>query len=204
MAKRRKVGNLLALGVLSTIVFRPMHPYEIASRLKAWGKERDMGIKWGSLYTVVANLEKHGFIEAVGSTRQGGRPERTTYRITEAGRAEMIDWIRELVSTPEREALRFTAGLSVIVALGPDEAADLLRQRLAALEKDLADQREVLAHAAAELPRILLIEAEYEIAIRAAEAEWVRSFLAELDEGTLADVEMWRTFHKTGQMPPEL
>ena len=85
MAKRRKVGNLLGLAVLSAVALKPMHPYEIASVLRERGKDQDIPIKWGSLYTVVANLEKHGFLKAAESVRQGGRPERTVYRITEAG-----------------------------------------------------------------------------------------------------------------------
>src|SRR2546426_6652917 len=101
MAKRRKVSNLLALAVLGVLVQRPMHPYEMASVLRARGKDQDLPIKWGSLYTVVRNLDKHGLLEAAESARQGGRPERTIYRITEAGRAELVDWTRELVSTPE-------------------------------------------------------------------------------------------------------
>ncbi|HZC27992.1 MAG TPA: PadR family transcriptional regulator, partial [Actinopolymorphaceae bacterium] len=75
MARRRKVGNLLALAVLSAVVERPMHPYEMASVLRERGKDNDMKIKWGSLYTVVQNLEKHGLLEATESMRQGGRPE---------------------------------------------------------------------------------------------------------------------------------
>lgn len=69
MAKRRKVGNLLALAVLSALVQRPMHPYEMATTLRAWGKEQDMEIKWGSFYTVIRNLDKHQLIEAVESPR---------------------------------------------------------------------------------------------------------------------------------------
>ena len=103
MAKQRKVGNLLALAVLSTVIERPMHPYEIASLLRSRGKEDDMDIKWGSLYTVVRNMVKHGFIEVVDTERAGARPERTVYRITDAGRAELVDWARELVSTPQPE-----------------------------------------------------------------------------------------------------
>jgi len=84
--KRRKVGNLLGLAVLSVVLERPMHPYEMAAVLKERGKDADLPIKWGSLYTVVANLEKHGFLAAVESVKDGGRPERTVYRITPAGR----------------------------------------------------------------------------------------------------------------------
>ena len=59
MAKKRKVANLMALAVLATVVQRPMHRYEMASLMRARGKDRDMDIKWGSLYTVVASLEKN-------------------------------------------------------------------------------------------------------------------------------------------------
>src|ERR1700716_614475 len=122
-----------------------MHPYEMASLLRTRGKERDMKIKWGSLYTVVQNLEKHGLVEATESVRQGGRPERTIYRLTDAGREELEDWVRELVSTPEPEQRRFEAGLSVLGILPPDEAMSLLRQRLGLLEEAIAGQRVMLA-----------------------------------------------------------
>ena len=84
MAAKRKVDNLMALAVLATVVQRPMHRYETASPMRACGKDQDMDVKWGSLYTVVQNLAKHGFLEVVGTSRQGARPERTVFRITEA------------------------------------------------------------------------------------------------------------------------
>ena len=114
MAERRKVSNLLALGVLSVLMAgRPMYPYEMANLLRRTGKERDLNIKWGSFYTVVRNLEKHGFIVATGSDRERGRPERTSYTLTGAGQAELRDWLRELVAEPEAENPRFGAALSV-------------------------------------------------------------------------------------------
>ncbi|GAA4599608.1 PadR family transcriptional regulator [Planotetraspora phitsanulokensis] len=204
MARRRKVGNLLALAVLSAVMERPMHPYEMASVLRERGKDRDMNIKWGSFYTVVRNMEKHGLLEATESVRQGGRPERTVYRITDAGRAELVDWVRELVSTPEREFFRFEAGLSVLVVLPPDEVTTLLGQRLSLLEAEIADARESLERVAGEIPRVLLLEAEYDLAMREAEATWVRSLLGELTSGSLPELELWRRFHETGQIPQEV
>ena len=203
MAKRRKVANVLALAVLGTVVQRPMHPYEMASMLRERGKDQDIKIKWGSLYTVVGNLEKHGLIEAAETARQGGRPERTVYRITDAGRAELVDWVRELVSTPEREQPRFEAGLSMLGALAPDDAIDLLRRRLDVLEGQLAEQRETLARHSAELPRLFLIENEYDLALREAEAAWVRAVLGELTDGTFPGLAQWREYHETGRLPPE-
>ncbi|WP_248963498.1 PadR family transcriptional regulator [Sphaerisporangium perillae] len=203
MAKRRKVGNLLALAVLTVVVQRPMHPYEMASVLRARSKDQDMKIKWGSLYTVVGNLEKHGFIEAAESTRQGGRPERTVYRITDTGREELRDWTRELVSTPDPEPSSFEAGLSVMGGLPPEEVTDLLRRRLARLEKETARRRESLESERREIPRLFLIEAEYDLAIREAEAAWVRSLLDELTTGSFPGLAQWRAFHETGRLPPE-
>ncbi|MGW4678669.1 PadR family transcriptional regulator [Micromonospora taraxaci] len=204
MAKRRKVGNLLALAVLSALVQRPMHPYEMATTLRAWGKEQDMEIKWGSFYTVIRNLDKHQLIEAVESLREGRRPERTVYRITDAGRAELVDWARELVSTPMPEHPRFRAGLSVLAALHPDEATDLLRQRLDRLDGALRRDRETLAAHLREIPRLFLVETEYDLAMRDAEAAWLRALLVELTSGSYPGLDTWRAFHETGEMPAEL
>ncbi|SHF82944.1 PadR family transcriptional regulator [Streptoalloteichus hindustanus] len=203
MTQRRKVGNLLALAVLATVVQRPMHPYEMASVLRARGKEDDMEIKWGSLYTVVRNLTKHGFLAVVDSTREGARPERTVYRITDLGRAELVDWARELVSTPVPERPRFKAGLSVLAALAPEEAAALLRQRLDALTAANAASRAELARHS-DVPRLFLVEGEYELAVREAEAAWVRALLDELDSGTFPGLAQWRHWHATGEVPVEL
>ena len=75
--QRRRVSNPLALAVLATLRTRPMHPYEMATTMRAQGKERSIKLNYGSLYTVVDNLAKHGLIEAMEASREGRRPERT-------------------------------------------------------------------------------------------------------------------------------
>jgi DNA-binding PadR family transcriptional regulator len=153
---RRKVSNLMALSLLSLLTERPMYPYEMASKLREYGKDQAIKINWGSLYTVVQNLEKHGFIEAVEVAREGRQPERTTYRITEAGRDELKDWLRELLSEPEREYTRFEAALGECGILAPDELIGLLRQRLEALEEAIAAHQQGLTAMEAQLPRLFL------------------------------------------------
>ncbi|TDD18775.1 PadR family transcriptional regulator [Nonomuraea diastatica] len=204
MPKRRRVGNLMALAVLTAVVQRPMHPYEMASVLRARGKDQDMPIKWGSLYTVVRNLEKHGLLEVVESGRQGARPERTIYRVTDAGRQEADDWTRELLSAPEREPSAFEAGLSVMGGLGPDEVAALLRQRLDELRRQIGDDRRGLDQQRGELPRLFLLESEYALAMREAQARWVSSLLADLGGGVFPGLEEWRAYHRTGRMPSDV
>ncbi|MFG2058874.1 PadR family transcriptional regulator [Micromonospora sp. NPDC048930] len=202
MPGRRKVGNLLALAVLSVLVERPMHPYEMATTLRDRGKDQDMGIKWGSFYTVVRNMERHGLIAPVESVREGRRPERTVYRITDDGRAELVDWARELVSTPVTEHPRFRAGLSVLGALHPDEATALLRQRLGRLEDEIRSERAALAEHARVVPRLFLVESEYDLTIREAEVAWIRSLLAEFTSGSYPGLDEWRAYHEAGAPEP--
>ncbi|OAP27221.1 MULTISPECIES: PadR family transcriptional regulator [Amycolatopsis] len=199
--KRRKVSNMLGLAVLSTLCERPMHPYEVATLLRERGKEGDLKIKWGSLYTVVGNLEKHGFVEAVENVREGARPERTVYRITEAGQAELEDWVAELLGAPDPEPTRFHTGLSVMLALGPEVVARQLGHRVGELERMIEDRVEVLAKMRTEQPRLVLVEAEYQLAMWRAEAEWVRGLYEELATGAIPGVEEWRRYRETGELP---
>ena len=203
VAKRRKVGNLLALSLLSLLAQQPMYPYEMAQTLRARGKEQNFKINWGSLYTVVANLEKYGFIEEAGTDREGRQPERTTYQITEPGMAELRDWLSELLSVPEDERGGFVTALSEAGILPPDEVIGLLTTRLATLDKANAAQQADLARWAERLPRALLIETEYQLAMRVAQAEWLRGLLGELVEGTISGMDAWRRIHETGEVPPE-
>jgi DNA-binding PadR family transcriptional regulator len=200
MARRRKVGNLLALSLLTLLSERPMYPYEMASMLRERGKDNAIKINWGSFYTVVQNLEKYGFIEAVEVAREGRQPERTTYRITDAGRAELEDWLRELLSVPEREHTSFEAALGESAVLPPDELIDLLQQ-LAALEKANGQLQAQLQTLVRQLPRLFLIESEFYLAQRRAEEEWVRGLLEEFTAGTFPGLDDWRRFHATGEVP---
>jgi DNA-binding PadR family transcriptional regulator len=202
MAKR-KLSNPLALAVLSMCAETPRHPYEMAQVLRQRGKQGSIKINFGSLYTVVQNLEKHGFIEAEVTERDGRRPERTVYAITEAGRTEMRDWLSELLSVPVKEYPQFEAGLSLAGSLPPDEVEALLRKRLAALDEGASAQARILEEWRAVLPEIFLVEADYALAMRRAEAEWLRGLLRRMEAGTLSGMDGWRQFYATGVPPQE-
>jgi DNA-binding PadR family transcriptional regulator len=199
----RAVSNLLGLAVLGVLAQRPMHRYEIATTIRQQGKDDDMAVRWGSLYTVVKNLERHGFVEATGTERTGARPERTIYQITAAGRAEMADWTRELLVDTGREHPRFAAGLSMLGALPPGEVVVLLRDRLTRLESATASRRADLDRWSQDVPRLFLIEEEYGLTMQKSEAEWVRGLLAELEDETLPGLEGWRAHHAALPDPAE-
>ena len=128
MTTKRKIHNPLALAVLACLTEHPMHPYEIATTLRERGKDQSIKLNYGALYTVVEALQRHGLIVAQETEREGRRPERTVYCLTEAGRMEIIDWISELISRPAKEYTQFEAGLSLIPVLPPEDAVALLTQ----------------------------------------------------------------------------
>src|SRR3954465_9317612 len=109
MSPIRRRANPLALAVLSCLNERPMHPYEISTTLRTRGKEQSIKLNYGSLYAVVESLAKHGMIRPRETVREGRRPERTVYEITESGAAGPDDWLAELLSTPTRELTSLAA-----------------------------------------------------------------------------------------------
>ncbi len=201
MGQRRKLSNPLALAVMVFLKERPMHPYEIARLLRQRGKEHTIKINFGSLYTVVQNLEKHGFVEVAGVQKEGNRPERTVYGLTPAGHAETHDWLADLVAVPAQEYPLFATALSLIAPLHPDEVRELLGERAHTLETHVAALRAVLAKLTAEMPRVFLVETEYQLHMIEAEAAWVRGLLKELAAETLSGAKEWRAWHDTGSVP---
>jgi DNA-binding PadR family transcriptional regulator len=151
---------------------------------------------------VVATLEKRGLIRAVETVREGKRPERTIYAVTPAGRAEMNEWLSDLVAAPQKEYLQFEAALALIAGLSPDHVATLLKARCFALEASL--EVEKVGKAQAEewgLPRLFLLEGEYIGVLRRAELEWVRGLIADIESGELEGIEGWRAWVEGGVNP---
>src|SRR5919206_2704359 len=141
MASKRKTSNPLALAVMALLYERPMHAYEMVAVMRERGKHESVRLKYSSLYSVVEALEREGLILPLETVREGRRPERTVYELTETGRVEFLGWLRELLSEPVKEYTQFAAGLSFIPALPPAEAATLLERRVRLLEEEVGEMR---------------------------------------------------------------
>ena len=201
MTYKRKVGNLLALAVMAYLSEQPMHPYELGRTLRDHGDARSIKFNHGSLYMVVGQLAKAGYITELETSRAGQRPERTVYALTDAGRAEFRNWLRDLVAEPQYEYPHFVAALSIIGALPPSEVVPLLRQRLARLGQERAEVRgyidTALAQGALEL---FLVEEEYRLALMAAETTFVEQFIDRITDPETGWGNRWAEFR--GEPPP--
>lgn len=197
MTSKRKVSNPLALAALACLFERPMHPYEMASTMRQRGKDNSIKLNYGSLYSVVEALQKYKLIRVAETERDGNRPERTVYEITDAGRLELSDWLSELLDTPVKEYTQFEAGLSLLPALSPEDALARLQDRCEKLKIELAQLRSARDHVVQMgLPRIFWLEGEYWYKLREAELAWVEELAQEIRNGKLEGQEQWKTWHQ--------
>jgi len=175
--ERRAVGNLLALAVLAYLTQGPMHPYELGRTLQHNGDARSIKYRHASLYMVVDQLTRAGLVEPTESVKDGARPERTVYALTEAGRVELTAWLRDLLGRPHHEHPQFVAALSLVAALPPDDVVELLGHRLDGLAEQRSEIESVIAQAAgAGVPALFLVEEEYRLAVLDAEVVFCRRF----------------------------
>lgn len=198
MAKRA-VSNPLALAVLALLTEGPTHPYDMARTMRERRKEQSIKLNYGSLYTVIEQLVRAGFVVATETVRHEGRPERTTYALTETGQFELHDWISDLVTTPAREYTRFEAALALLGVLPPDEACRLLTVRVERLAAQIRALRaEVEGAIGGGVHPIFLVETDYRIAMDTAEMRFVEQMLAKLRTDS-EFVRPWREFHEGGR-----
>ena len=124
---------------------------------------------------------------AAGRTCRG-RPQRTPYAVTGVGRSELVRRLDAQVRTPRREFPEFLSAVSQLGVLGPERAADALSERARRLAALIAEDRRRLDEAldGGSVSRLLVIEAEYALAMMRAERRWVLALVRDIASGRLA------------------
>lgn len=177
----------VALAVLCFLIEEPMHPYRMQQLIKERGKDEVINVRHRtSIYQTIERLHRDGAIAIQGKKKNEGRPDLIVYEITDLGRNAAYSWIREMISKPAQEFLEFPAAVSFLAMLTPEDVALLFKQRIDALENTLArlqDQFEI--GASLDLPRLFLLEAEYQRTLLVAEVEWLQSVIADIQSHKL-------------------
>jgi DNA-binding PadR family transcriptional regulator len=176
----------LGLAVLGLLYGGPLHPYRMQRLLKEWGKDQVINVgQRSSLYKTIGRLSKAELIAVRQTERNQQYPERTVYEITEVGRRFVLEWLTEMLSRHHNEYPSFPAALSFAMLLGPAGVLSALRDRADSLRNTVIGMRAALTSYEPDLPRVTLIESEYQLAISEAELRWVEQIVAELADGTL-------------------
>lgn len=176
----------LALSILELLDEQPMHPYEMASKMRARHHDEFIRLNFGTLYHSVEVLERNGWILPVEREKEGKRPERTIYKLTKSGREVLTTTLGELLRQPRKEYPHFAAGLMFMHHLTAKQAAVNLKERAAMLDVVVAKFQSVLEELLRRgVTRLALIEVEHKIAMLDAERKWVRGLQREIEEGKL-------------------
>ncbi|MDT9664032.1 PadR family transcriptional regulator [Rhodococcus qingshengii] len=176
----------LGITVLGLLSERSMHPYEMYQLASVRRGDQLVKIKPGSLYHMVSRLEKQELLASIGTDREGNRPERTTYEITARGREALEHQLREMLAVPVREYPRLPLALAEMHNLSASTACQMLRIRLAHLDKTIAKfEADYEALKAAEKPRIFTVGADYAHALTVAEREWIGALVTDIESGEM-------------------
>jgi DNA-binding PadR family transcriptional regulator len=178
---KRPFSNPLALAILVLLYERPMHPYEMATTLRERRKESSIKLNYGALYAVIEQLKREGFIAVREVLKEGKHPAKTVYELRSLGETELIDWMRELVSSPVKEFPMFEAAISLLPVLPPEEVIELLEIRIGLLEKTIEEiEEEERICRKMKLPRLFSLESEYYKAMTLAEYEFSKDLLSDI------------------------
>src|SRR5215207_1052992 len=196
----------LALVVLALLYEAPMHPYRMQQLIKERGKDEVVNVRQrASVYQTIDRLHRLGLITPKEKVREERWQERTVYELTDEGRRTFREWMNDALSTRAREFPAFPVAVSLLGLLTPEEALRQLETRVAALEDEVAQIDSQYGRAAVEgLPRLFLLETEYQRATLKTELEWVRAVLDDLRTGRLTWKEEWlRQFSEQPMAAPD-
>jgi len=159
--------------LLGLLVRGPLHGYELK-------REHDARLPcvrplaFGQVYATLGRLLRDGLVTPAGQDQDSG-PERTSFELTDRGRAELETWLVN-VEEPARY-VQSTLFAKVIVALLVHRSASAARRYLAAQRAShLARMRELTAiksDPAALLPTV--VAADHAIAHLDADLRWMDS-----------------------------
>jgi DNA-binding PadR family transcriptional regulator len=174
------------MAVLGMLVPGPLHPYGIQRLLKHWGKDQVVNVgQRANLYKTIKRLNEAGLIAVRQTERDQQYPERTIYELTENGRRLAPEWLASMLATVRNEFPQFPAALSFAMLLPPDQVQAALEQRAAVLRENLTRVEKTLQDYSDTLPRVTLLDDEYQRAVTTAELNWIEGLLDDLRSGAL-------------------
>jgi len=119
----------------------PLHGYEIKRII-----ETEMGdwanVAAGSIYFALDKMAADALIEEKEVSQDGGRPARTIYGITAAGRAEFERLLRETWGSIDRQSFPLDIGVAFMECLSREELRSFLEARERALTGILSGLKE--------------------------------------------------------------
>lgn len=183
-------GSVTRLTLLLLLSQGPSHGYGLRSAIESWRMDAWADIRYGSIYQVLSHMAEAGLVEEVGHSREGRRPSRCTYAITDSGREELGRLLRRAWATPSTEVQPVNVALCFVGfgLLGSKEIEDCLVERLSWLdqgERELAsEERLTVSLSPGEgVARVLVDHFDHFHRLIATERAWATQVLEHLRAG---------------------
>ena len=156
-------------GLLSLLERGPMYGYQLRAEFEA-----STGATWplnvGQVYTTLARLERDGLVEATGEADPDGR---VTYRITDAGRAEVLRWFATPVDRESRPRDELAIKLAMALTTPGVDAHRVIQAQRTATLRSLQDLTRLKARADEVADAAWLLVLESMIFKAEAEVRWL-------------------------------
>ncbi len=128
-------NDLLLMGLL---IGRPMHGYELSETLSRPGLGEWAKLGRTSVYYALGRLERDGLITK-HVERHADKPERSVYSMTDLGREAFFGTLEQTLRSPEDAMTEFDVALFYSNRLHRGVAQDALEERVAQLQRTLAE-----------------------------------------------------------------
>jgi DNA-binding PadR family transcriptional regulator len=166
------------IAVLSLLVEKDRHGYEIEEIIEERGMREWTEIGFSSIYTVLAKLEKQGLASARLAAARGKGPARKVYHATAPGRSTYRRSVLDALSVPRRLFPLLQQGLAGLPGIPAEDASAALSRYAEALRERQADVR--MKRAAGEAPFHVECMFDYSEHMVGAEAQWVEELAKKL------------------------
>jgi DNA-binding PadR family transcriptional regulator len=143
----------MKLAILGLLTEGDSHPYELRQNMKERAMHQYMKVQDGSLYYAIEQLKKAGLVDVVEVIREGNRPDKTVYRITEAGRAEFEKLLLEQLMEPARIHNPIYAAVAFSDHVDAKTIARKLEERIAEMETFGKHMKDVYEEHIGTIPR---------------------------------------------------
>jgi DNA-binding PadR family transcriptional regulator len=161
---------------------RPMHPYEMHQLLRRRQAGKVLKLSAGTLYHAIERMAERGYLEVVETSREGRRPERTTYQITETGRDAFAERVREIVAETADEFPTYAIGIGLLHTLDRDDALIQLHNREMDLAANIARIKVYVENLQnSDVPEMYWVDTKLMLALQQAELDWTTRFIADIE-----------------------
>jgi len=177
--------KLIVLGILME---GEKHPYEIGQIVKERDMDRYIKFQKGSLYYAVEQLEKQGLIEVADTVREGKRPDRTVYRITDLGKDEFHNLLLKQYGNMNYFYDPIFAALAFTCHGDPAEVLTALQKRVRDQEMRVSILQRVYENHIPEVRRVNLYILAAALEQARTQLKWMQRLYQDALDGRLGEV----------------